>query len=45
MDIPELRVETLQNPMRYTHAQIAKACALAQALNRGRLLLVEPPGR
>jgi hypothetical protein len=45
MHIPELRIETLQNPMRYTHAQIAKACTIAQALDRGRLLLVEPPGR
>jgi hypothetical protein len=45
MEIPDFRIETLHNPVRYTNAQIAMACAIAQSLNRGRLLLVEPPRR
>jgi hypothetical protein len=38
-------VSTLHNPVRYTYAQIEKACALAQVLDRGKLVLVEPPRR
>ncbi|MEA2312544.1 MAG: hypothetical protein QOE28_2512 [Solirubrobacteraceae bacterium] len=45
MQIPGVHIETLQNPVRYTYAQIEKACALAQLLNRGKLVLVEPPLR
>jgi hypothetical protein len=45
MLIPDVNVETLHNPVRYSHAQIAKACAVAHALNRGRLVLVEAPER
>jgi hypothetical protein len=42
---PDFRIETLHNPVRYTNAQIATAAAIAQALNRGRLVLIEPPAR
>lgn len=45
MQIPSVHVETLHNPVRYTHAQIEQACAIAQLLNRGKLVLVEPPLR
>lgn len=45
MQIPGVHLETLQNPCAYTHAQIEKACAIAQLLNRGKLVLVEPPRR
>jgi len=45
MPIPGVHIETLQNPVKYTYAQIEKACALAQVLNRGKLVLVEPPLR
>jgi hypothetical protein len=40
-----IQVETLHNPVRYTYSQIKKACAIAQLLNRGKLILVEPPKR
>ena len=43
MQIPGVHIETLHNPVRYTYAQIEKACAIAQMLNRGKLVLVEPP--
>jgi hypothetical protein len=45
MQIPGVHIETLHNPVRYTYAQIEKACAIAQMLNRGKLVLVEPPQR
>jgi hypothetical protein len=45
MQIPGVHIETLKNPIEYTYAQIEKACAIAQALNRGKLVLVEPPAR
>jgi hypothetical protein len=45
MQIPGVHIETLQSPARYTSAQIELACAVAQLLNRGRLILVEPPAR
>ena len=45
MQIPGVHIETLHNPVRYTYAQIEKACAIAQMLNRGKLVLVEPPRR
>ena len=35
MQIPGVHIETLHNPVRYTYAQIEKACAIAQMLNRG----------
>ena len=39
MQIPGVHIETLHNPVRYTYAQIEKACAIAQMLNRGKLVL------
>jgi hypothetical protein len=45
MQIPGVHIETLHNPVRYTYAQIERACAIAQMLNRGKLVLVEPPQR
>jgi hypothetical protein len=45
MSIKGVTIETLHNPVRYTYAQIDKACAIAQALNRGKLVLVEEPQR
>ena len=45
MQIPGVHIETLHNPVQYTYAQIEKACAIAQMLNRGKLVLVEPPLR
>jgi len=41
--ITGIQIETLQNPAQYTYAQIEKACSLAALLNRGKLVLVEPP--
>ena len=43
MQIPGVHIETLHNPTRYSYAQIEKACTLAALLNRGKLVLVEPP--
>jgi hypothetical protein len=43
MQIPGVHIETLHNPTRYSFAQIERACALAALLNRGKLVLVEPP--
>jgi len=45
MQIPGVHIETLENPVRYTPAQIEQACAIAQSLDRGKLILVEPPRR
>ena len=45
MQMPGVHIETLHNPTRYTHAQIEKACTIASLLNRGKLVLVEPPRR
>jgi hypothetical protein len=45
MQTPGVHIETLHNPTRYTHAQIEKACTIAAMLNRGKLVLVEPPRR
>jgi hypothetical protein len=42
MPIP-LHVETLHDPGRYTTAQMDRAFAIAAALNRGKMILVEPP--
>ena len=43
MQIPGVHIETLHNPTRYPYSQIEKACTLAALLNRGKLVLVEPP--
>jgi hypothetical protein len=45
MPIPGAHIETLFDPLRYSPAQIETACALAQFLDRGKLVLVEPPRR
>jgi hypothetical protein len=45
MPTPGVHIETLHDPTRYTHVQIETACALANLLNRGKLILVEPPLR
>jgi Rad3-related DNA helicase len=36
-------IETLLKPSEYSEAQLAIACAIQHALNRGTLVLVEPP--
>jgi hypothetical protein len=43
MPFPGVHIETLHNPARYTYAQIETACAIAQLLCRGKLILVEAP--
>jgi hypothetical protein len=45
MQIPGVHIETLHNPVRYTYAQIETACAVAQWLGRGKLVLIESPRR
>ena len=45
MPIPGVHLETLQSPVRYTTAQLERACALAHLLKRGRFVLCEPPRR
>lgn len=36
-------IETLLKPSEYSEAQIALACAVHEILQRGTLVLVEPP--
>jgi hypothetical protein len=43
MPVPDVHLETAYNPSRYAYAQIEKALAVAQALNRGKLVLLERP--
>jgi hypothetical protein len=45
MGIPVVHIDTIQNPVRYTYAQIEQACRVAAALGRGKLILAEPPRR
>jgi Rad3-related DNA helicase len=45
MQVPGVHIETLHNPVRYSPEQIEKACAIAQLLDRGKLVLVEAPQR
>ena len=45
MSQPGVHIETLLPPQRYSYAQIETACAVAAWLNRGRLILTEPPRR
>jgi hypothetical protein len=45
VQVPGVQIETLYNPARYTYAQIETACAVAQILDRGKLVLAEPPRR
>jgi hypothetical protein len=42
---PDVYVETVDDPLRYSFAQIERACRIAQALSRGRFVLVERPAR
>jgi hypothetical protein len=43
MHMPDVHIETIHNPRRYTYSQIDKARAIAQRLGRRKLVLVEPP--
>lgn len=45
MQLPGTHIVTLHNPVTYTPAQIDKAAAVAHILNRGQLVLCEPPRR
>jgi hypothetical protein len=45
MHLPGVHIQTLHNPKLYTDAQIDRACEIAQQINRGKLLLCEPPQR
>jgi hypothetical protein len=45
VQIPGVHIETLQAPQEYTTAQIDLALKLASLLDRGRLVLAEPPRR
>jgi len=38
-----IQIETIEEPERYTHGQIQRACAIAQLLGRGKFVLVEAP--
>jgi hypothetical protein len=40
-----VHLETLEPPQRYTNEQLDRAAAIAQALNRGKLVLCEQPQR
>lgn len=42
---PSFHIETLHNPQLYTSQQVDRALIVARALNRGRLVLAERPGR
>jgi hypothetical protein len=39
----DVRVETLAHPDRYTRAQLQRAMWIARVLERGSLVLCEPP--
>jgi hypothetical protein len=43
MTLPGVMIVTVENPMDYSQAQINRACEIAWQLNRGKLLLLEPP--
>ncbi len=43
MHLPEIHVETIDHPLRYSIAQIERAFLVAHALNRGRFVLTERP--
>lgn len=43
--LPGVHIETLHNPRRYTYAQLELACAIARALDRGKLVVCEEPRR
>jgi hypothetical protein len=45
MTVNPVVIETLLPPVKYEPAQIRQACAIAQLLNRGKLVLTEEPAR
>ena len=45
MSLPNIHVETVDNPLRYSFAQIELACRIAEVLKRGRFVLAERPAR
>lgn len=45
VQIPGVHIETLENPIIYTWQQIDRAVAIANMLNRGKLVLCERPQR
>jgi hypothetical protein len=45
VSLPDIHVETVDDPLRYSYAQIERACRIARTLNRGRFVLVERPAR
>jgi hypothetical protein len=42
---PGVHIETLHDPQLYTPRQVDRACVVADALKRGRFVLVERPER
>jgi hypothetical protein len=45
MPMPGVHLETIKNPSLYTRVQIERAILIAHALDRGKLVLTEPPRR
>ena len=45
MTQPGVHITTLENPLKYTPAQIDRAAAIAHVLNRGLFVLIEAPKR
>jgi hypothetical protein len=45
MAAPGVHVETLLDPTRYSATQLDRASRIAAMLNRGTLVLAEPPQR
>ena len=45
MSTPGFWIETLRNPALYSQRQLDRAATVAWHLNRGKLVLVEPPAR
>jgi hypothetical protein len=45
MHSPEVKIETIHSPLRYTYTQLERAFAIARALDRGALVLAERPER
>ena len=43
MQVPDVHIESIRNPRRYTYAQIDRARGIAHKLGRGKLVLFEPP--
>ena len=45
MHLPEIHVQMIDDPLRYSVAQIERALLVAHALSRGRFVLIERPAR